>query len=198
MDLTQELRAEAEKNEHDPRVLVEILKELVRWRGGPTLDLELWIIDRLAPHVEPRFSIPDTDAFPGEEPLDTDDWPAEGLLGKLHYSVRKNGLTTYQRRVLLDSAYKADASEYLPADEAVSWGAPASAKRVQKMVRSLAHFIRNAKRRKDANMKQAIAKWEEDLSHLKDTFESRFKETSWPKLQDHERGDDAPPDLFGG
>ena len=47
-------------------------------------------------------------------------------------------------------------------------------------------------------MQQAIAKWEEDLEHLKDTFESRFEETSWPTLQDQERADDAPPDLFSG
>lgn len=141
MDLTRELRAEAEKNENDPRVLLEILKELVRWRGGPTLDLELWIINRVAPHIEPRFSIPDTDAFPGDEPLDTYDWPTEGLLGKLNYSVRQNGPTTYQRRVLLHSVYKADASEHLPPEEAVSWGAPASACRVEKMARSLILYV---------------------------------------------------------
>ena len=197
MDFTEQLRAEAEKNEGNPRVLLEILREVLWWRGGPTHDLEMWIIDRITPHVEPQLFFPDTNAFLGDGSLDTDEWPERGLLREVGYTVRKGGPNKFERRILLTMVYEADAADHLPEEEARSWGLPRSRKRIQKMVKSLAHFVRHAKRRSDANLRQAIAKWEQDLQHLKTTFQEIHEETAWPNLSSDKHEDVEPPSLFG-
>ena len=202
MDFTAELRAKAEKNKDNPRVLLEILRDVLRWRRGPTHDLEVWIIDSVAPHVEPCFVWPDTETSPAEGKLATDDWPDRGLLGAHHYSARRDGPNKYERRVMLGMVYGADATEYLPEDEANDWGPPRSRARLRKMVNSLAAFARNAKHKKDDSLRQAIGKWESDLEYLKDNFSRRHSDFSWPKYgykdeNEEGRSDGQSPDLFG-
>ncbi|BCM75508.1 hypothetical protein KAM448_41520 [Aeromonas caviae] len=56
------------------------------------------------------------------------------------------------------------------------WGNPAEPKRLEKMAKTIAAFIRSAKRRQSANMRQAIADWEADLAWLKQHY---YVSMSW-------------------
>lgn len=104
----------------------------------------------------------------------------EGLLKYMGYTVGQQGAYRNQRREVLNYVYngilpKVRSQEYM--DE---WGKPQTAERLQKMANSLASFVRNARRRQNADFRQAIQEWEEDLAYLKEQYydASDFR---WPE-----------------
>ena len=64
------------------------------------------------------------------------------------------------------------------------WAAPDSPARLRKMAESLAAFARNAKRRKNQNVVEAVRNWEDDLGFLRRVFYvSKFKFAfDWPMI----------------
>ena len=63
------------------------------------------------------------------------------------------------------------------------WGMPYSPKRLQKMANSIASFARNAKRRHDTKMDNAISEWETDLRFLYEKFYVGRFGFGWPSTR---------------
>lgn len=90
------------------------------------------------------------------------------MLAYLGYHVGLSStLNAQQRKRLLDRVF----AMRLPPLNGVAymrqWGTPDTATRLKKIAESLASFVRNAKRRKNPSLSEAIRHWEEDLSGLR-------------------------------
>jgi hypothetical protein len=155
------LKADASK------VLTAIDREWKR-RGGGRARPEDW------------FKWPGTQASMGGRPLAAD-WLDEGVLKYLGYQVGKSSnLVSPLRAAILDRVFSGQLPPVFPPQYLADWGAPASAGRLRKIVESIAAFTRNAKRRSDQRLDQAILDWEHDLKFLHDTYYfGRFRFT-WP------------------
>lgn len=138
----------------------------------------------LAKGMPGYFEWPTTAAKQGDGEL-TADWESTGILGYLGYKVGvTSDLSTRRRQLLLQHVF----SMHLPPINSEAymkeWGKPGTPARLQKMAESLAAFARNAKRRRSQNLAQAIRDWEEDLSHLRQSYyveKFRFAFV-WPEL----------------
>ena len=102
--------------------------------------------------------------------------PAIGVLKQMGYAVGRNGLAEGPRRVILRQVIEevelvAASPESI--DYVQEWGTPRSWQRLDKTDRTLAAFIRLARRREQrtsADMSGAIADWEHDLDWLRNTY----------------------------
>jgi hypothetical protein len=54
----------------------------------------------------------------------------------------------------------------LPPEHMREWGKPSSATRLKKIAENIASFVRNAKRRNDGRLDDAIKDWESDFNFL--------------------------------
>ena len=61
-------------------------------------------------------------------------------------------------------------------------GNPQSDTRLKKLANSLATFTRNARRRRNSDMNQAIIEWEEDISYLKNKYYTNRFGFDWPEI----------------
>ena len=97
-------------------------------------------------------------------------WPKVGIFQSVGYRVGEKRLYRNQRLKLLQWVFEQELP--LVEDQAymAEWGNPAEPKRLEKMAKTIAAFIRSAKRRQSANMRQAIADWEADLAWLKQHY----------------------------
>lgn len=98
-------------------------------------------------------------------------WPSSGVLSKMGYHVGRGGLAPAARRQVLRKVVDVvlvggsrDAEAYIR-----EWGGPRSEMRVQKIARCLGSFASGASRRR-ADLKEAIADWEDDLRWLRRTY----------------------------
>jgi hypothetical protein len=62
------------------------------------------------------------------------------------------------------------------------WASPQSAVRLKKMANSIASFARQAKRRRNADMREAVQSWEADLQMLYDEYYVEKFGFGWPAL----------------
>jgi len=128
------------------------------------------------------FPWPDTIVSFGGPGADLElDLPETGWLGHLGYSVCAGGCGKRERHRTLDRAF----TEPLPSrgfkpKYVEEWGRPGSAKRLEKLARTLAALCRNAKRR-EANMEDPIDLWETDLAWLKQEYYEGRKRFPWPR-----------------
>lgn len=136
----------------------------------------------------PGFPFPSTDIYKLRRSilrgLEEVDWKNQGLLALSGYRVgRTKGEPRDRRRRILNFLFlKDDLRDVSDAEYAAEWGHPMSSTRLRKLAESLAAFTRNAKRRNDANMEQAIEEWEEDLDYLRKTFYERWGDFPWPTV----------------
>jgi hypothetical protein len=127
------------------------------------------------------FRWPSTEASLGEGSVTTGEWQEIGMLRYLGYQVgRTSELTAAQRTRLLGHIF----GMRLPPMNGVaymrSWASPRSGPRLRKMAEGLAAFARNAKRRRNPNLAEAIRQWEDDLSYLRRTFYVGHFDFPWP------------------
>lgn len=127
------------------------------------------------------FKWPTTEAPLGSGEMEAPDSPETGVLKEMGYTVGKNGKRDGERHRILQNAFKI---ERLPrvggADHMATWGASSSETRLRKMAEALAAFARNAKRRRDASMMEAIEDWESDLTWLKNMYYGGRFSFQWP------------------
>jgi hypothetical protein len=162
-------------------ILNAIYYELEFRSRKKALDLRERIADRLIQLQDKQFSW-STTANPGSQNLPSDTFNyEEGLLRYYGYKVGINGLPESKRWEILDAVYlypllQMDNDVYLS-----EWGEPMSAKRLQKLVESIAAFTRNTKRRKKGSFTKAIQDWETDLAYLKRTYYNNRCSFQYPR-----------------
>lgn len=127
-----------------------------------------WLRRRLDPGSQDGFfAWPSTDAPGGDGSVNSDKWMQEGVLGFLEYRAGKTAdLSSSTRRGILNQVFEGPIPPAFPKGYLDQWGEPGTATRLRKTAESIAAFARNAKRRSDARMDQAIADWEADLEYL--------------------------------
>jgi hypothetical protein len=127
------------------------------------------------------FSWPSTEAHGGDGRLDLGNVIEQGLLSYMEYRVgRTNGLNPSVRKTLLAEIFARPLPPVFPADYLLQWGSQKTAQRLQKIAESLAAFVRNAKRKRDDRLDDAIADWEHDLRFLYEQFYVRHFQFAWP------------------
>lgn len=153
-----------------------LYEELVR-----TVEGEWHRRSRLPHAADEYFDWPTTDAKRGNGGLGGVYSVTEGVLGYLGYAVgEKSTFTRTQRQAILGQVFQM----HLPPIESPTymqeWATPGSAARLKKMADSIASFARQAKRRRNADMREAIASWEADLRMLHDEYYVGKFGFGWP------------------
>jgi hypothetical protein len=166
------------------RILADKQKRYLHTTARKTLNAisDEWL-RRSKETIDPdeRFPWPSTEADLGSGGLSTDDWLTVGMLGLTGYRVgRTNGIATPVRQVLLSEVFISHLPPAFPATYMTEWGAPKTARRLQKMAESIAAYTRNAKRKRAADMGDAIRDWESDLKFLYDMYYVEHFHFAWP------------------
>jgi len=141
-----------------------------------------WVNRRVAlPQSGGYFEWPDIDAVGGDGSLSAD-WLEEGLLSHMGYHVgNTHGVCTTKRRLILKEVFGGAVPPVFPKSYLDSWGDAGSAGRLKKMAETVAAFIRNAKRRRNAALAAAIDQWADDMEFLyHDIYVGKFH-FAWPK-----------------
>ena len=100
------------------------------------------------------------------------EWPEKGVLSEVGYHVGMNGLDTESRRKILRRVVNMVLIGIAPdvGGEISEWGEPRSEQRIEKIANCLAGFTSQARRRRRADMSQAITDWANDLRWLRHTY----------------------------
>ncbi|PSB26539.1 hypothetical protein [Stenomitos frigidus] len=149
---TDELESMANSAWNDLKVLSEIRYELQFRSRAKAQTLLSHILQRLAELQDTRqFAWPSTTARAGLQNLSDDVFKEkEGILKLYGYRVGLNGLPEKQRRQILDNIFLHPLPSINDASYLNEWGLPRTAKRLQKLAKSIAAFTCNAKRRRRA------------------------------------------------
>jgi hypothetical protein len=155
-----------------------LYEELVR-----TVEGEWRRRSRLPHSADEYFDWPTTDAKRGDGRFAGIYSVTEGVLGYLGYAVgERSSLTESQRQAILSRVFQM----HLPPIESPSymkeWASPRSAARLKKMANSIASFARQAKRRRNADMREAVTSWEADLRMLHDEYYIGKFGFGWPLI----------------
>ena len=103
------------------------------------------------------------------------------MLKCLGYTVgRTNGASKSLRVLILTELFEGPVLPAFPADYIVKWGGPRTPGRLKQLAETLAAFTRNAKRRRNAVMDDAIRDWEADLKFIYDNFYVGHFGFAWP------------------
>ena len=128
------------------------------------------------------FRWPITDAPPGTRSLSVDS-PERGMLAYLGYRVGQKRKLSRERRHILLEIFNGELPPLNSWSYLSEWGTPKSVDRLKKMAESIATFTRNAKRKRGADMADAVSDWEDDLSFLKEElYVGRFG-FAWPPTE---------------
>ena len=179
---TAELTKLALHGAGDYAALHEIYAELLFRKRRTAIRLREKIRQHLSQLHEVPFPWPTTVAAPGDGSLDAGNFQyVQGMLGYLGYKVGVSGGSWAQRRLLLDYVFlntlpRIDSEVYT-----AKWGKSNGATRLKKLAKSIATFIRNAKRKKSKSYTVAIRNWEADLEYLKKTYYVGRYDFPWPK-----------------
>ncbi len=175
---TNELETIVDSKWDNTEVLKQIHYELEFRSRKKALALRKRIATRLIQlqETETQFKWSKTTANPGSQNLSNDVFKYEqGLLKYYGYKVGRSGLSHRERWEILDRVFSQPLLEIDNAAYLNEWGEPKSAKRLQKIVDSIAAFTRNAKRRNRRSFSKAIQDWETDLAYLKrNYYDNRF------------------------
>lgn len=127
-----------------------------------------WLRRRLDPAShDGSFAWPSTDAPGGDGSVNSALWMSEGVLGFLEYRAGKTAdLSSSMRQGILKRVFEGTIPPAFPKIYLDQWGDPGTAARLRKIAESIAAFARNAKRRSDSRLDQAIIDWEADLEFL--------------------------------
>lgn len=163
-----------ESNPDAPDVLaaIERLKEVeAEWERRHNLS---------ADHPD-YFRWPSTEASLGDGSVAAGEWQEIGMFRYLGYHVGVTSeLTAAQRTRLLHHIFVMRLPPLNGVAYMRSWASPGSGSRLRKMAEGLAAFARNAKRRRNPNLAEAIRQWEDDLSYLRGTFYVGRFDFPWP------------------
>lgn len=145
-------------------------------------DSESQTINDHEDNVSKPFNWPSTYAIHTENNLPEFRWHQVGMLNAVGYKVGSEGLSVAERISTLKQVYvqtlpEVDSQKYMS-----EWGEPLTGKRLRKLSYTIASLVRNAKRRKSANMQVAIEHWEADLNWLKLEYYTSTT-WSWPNTQ---------------
>lgn len=98
------------------------------------------------------------------------DWPDEGMLKRMGYSVGITGKDETSRRLVLEAIYHCVELPDLVSQEYVAkWGKQDSSIRLRQIAVTIASLCRNLKRR-NVEVGQGVKDWDEDLAWLKQSF----------------------------
>ena len=145
-DTTADLKRRVDSQWYSPAILHSIYAELLFRKRKKAKQLR----DRIAVRLndfEQYFAWPTTDVTQGAGGIDPSVYRVgQGTLGFLGYRVGAAGISTLNRRALLDYVYEnslptVDSIEYME-----QWGKPRSATRLKKVANVLAALVRGAKR----------------------------------------------------
>ncbi len=181
---TNELETIADSKWDNTEVLKQIHYELEFRSRKKALALRKRIATRLTQlqETETQFKWSKTTANPGSQNLSNDVFKYEqGLLKYYGYKVGRSGLSHRERWEILDRVFSQPLLEIDNAAYLNEWGEPKSAKRLQKIVDSIAAFTRNAKRRDKHSFSKAIQDWETDLAYLKKTYYDKRFSFGYPR-----------------
>ena len=130
---------------------------------------------------EDFFEWPSTEATPGSNKIVLDHLPQEGLLSYLGYRVgNTHGISSYVRHQILRQIFERHLPPVFPSSYLAEWDLPRSSQRLRKMAETLAAFTRNAKRRDEDTLLDAIRSWETDLRYLYDRYYIGHFQFAWP------------------
>ncbi len=116
---------------------------------------------------------------------DEKDWPQEGVLKFMGYSVGKTkGVSLRKRHSILQDVYAKAIPNVMDSAHMAEWGKPRTAVRLKKMAESIASFTKNAKRKKQSGLAVAIKEWEDDLAWLRKEFYDGVHDRTftWPRI----------------
>lgn len=141
-----------------------------------------WKRRRIGPlNPDDYFAWPSIGASGGDGSLDLSGALREGMFAYLEYHVgRTNGQPRTVRKVILERVFAGELPPVFPRQYLDGWGKPETSARLKKMAEALAAFVRNAKRRDDGRMGDAIRDWETDLRHLYDNYYVAKFSFGWP------------------
>jgi len=155
------------KIEKSARLVLEAVEK--EWARRSTFPPDQW------------FKWPGTEAKKGSGGLLIDNPLGEGMLSYLEYRVgRISGQATPVRQAILDRVFASALPPVFPKEYMDSWGESNSASRLRKMAETIAAFARNAKRRDDDRLDEAIRQWESDLEYLHDRYYVGRFGFGWP------------------
>jgi hypothetical protein len=131
---------------------------------------------------EDGFAWPSTHADIGSGNLETGGWLREGMLKIMGYVVGDaNGKGRDERQRLLSVIFDGPLPPVLPWAHMAEWSRPGMPGRLKKLAECIAAFVRNAKRRRDADMRSAIEDWEDDLDFLFHRYYRGRFNFDWPE-----------------
>ncbi|WP_219892775.1 hypothetical protein [Aquisediminimonas profunda] len=152
------------------RIVAVIEKEWLRRSG-------------LGPEHPDYFKWPSTEALRGDGNLDVRGWQITGMLSYLGYRVgigadsRDAERHSFLSHLFVMNLPPLNGPSYLQ-----EWAPPGTEARLKKMAYSIASFVRQAKRRKTTNLKEAIRQWENDLKFLHDRYYLGKFGFGWPNI----------------
>ncbi|MGO6895429.1 hypothetical protein ACCT15_16270 [Rhizobium ruizarguesonis] len=178
----------------EPEKLVAIYQNAVRILGESTRSVEhpkaKKIIDALQIEFEKRgknvsdsgrFRWPTTEARSGDGSFQFPKSQTEGMLAYLDYRVgRTHGAHSTIRQRVLSRIFENSLSPSFEKSYMDEWGSNGSAARLRKIAESIASFARNAKRRNEESLAEAIMHWEQDLKFLHDRYYVGKFNFGWP------------------
>lgn len=127
------------------------------------------------------FRWPTTDANPGTGGIASQHWLEEGVLKEMGYQVGSvKGISKSARERILKEIFSGPLPPAFPPEHLREWSEPLSPGRLQKMAECIAAFARNANRRRDSKMSNAIRDWESDLEFLHEEYYVGKFWFAWP------------------
>jgi len=104
----------------------------------------------------------------------------ESPLARLGYAVGHYGQSMHVRQRILSQAFREPLPHGFDYLYLQSWGQPQSPTRLHKIAAHIARLCRDAKRRRNQDMSNAVSDWEADLAWLKRTYYHGHMTFSWP------------------
>ena len=127
------------------------------------------------------FPWPSTDAPLGDEPINSNSWPEEGMLSALGYHVGiTHGVSASLRRRILREIVDGELPPLNSHEYTAEWGEPGTADRLRKLAETIASLTRNEKRRRQVSLQRAIDEREADLRMLRDEYYVGEFNFGWP------------------
>ena len=177
----------AESEFEDVDILQKVLSELKYRSTSKAVNLYKIVADRIS-----ELSVKEPQAFRWPSTAIIGDSSSalrgahfdyeEGLLKFMGYAVGQKGSYRNKRQQVLDYVFNEQVPKVQSLEYMAEWGAPRSDTRLKKLANSLATFSRNARRRRNSDMNQAIVEWEEDLSYLKMKYYTNRFGFDWPEI----------------
>lgn len=128
-----------------------------------------------------KFKWPSTETNKGNGLFEISGVPDVGMLAYMEYRVgRTNGQPLGVRRAILDRVVIGTLPLYGSIQYYDQWGAPNSAARLKKLAETISAFTRNAKRRGEERLVDAISEWEADLRYLHKAYYLPRFAFGWP------------------